>query len=158
MKNIKIKICRIVFYIIAGLSVKILLNFILVYCFNNNLSNPVVDKLDNLFLVIFFSILVAPLFETLVFFHLPFLLINYLRRRQILKSYRFISFILLSCFLFSLNHLFSLTYFVFAFLGGMIYSYIYIRAYIMRVNPFITTLILHILYNLIVFLINTNWK
>lgn len=89
-------------------------------------------------------VIIAPLFETLIF---QYLIIDFFSKKMQLKFACFIS-----ALTFALQHTYNLFYFVFALFMGIILAFLYVIGH-KKNKGFVLVLITHFLYNLIVFAI-----
>lgn len=109
---------------------------------------------DQPFSLLFFqAILLAPLLETLFFQVLPIEFVKVISKDRDSKAIYTVK-ILVSAISFSLVHLYSLGYFLFAFICGVVFAYNYI-VYRYSRSPFESFLLvslLHATYNLISFI------
>lgn len=144
------------FWFVVFLSIKIFVSLIGTSFFSITSSNSVIGSMSNKVIVFFVSIVIAPIFETAIFFSLLFYLCIYFRKNAHIKQYIFYIYILLSALLFSLNHSFSWFYIIITFISGIMYATIYYKAYAKRYSPFKGVVLIHSLYNLFVFIWN-NW-
>ncbi len=92
-------------------------------------------------------ILIAPLFETLLF---QYGIIEIVR-----KKFTPLVCCSISALIFALMHTYNLFYFFFAFLGGLLFAYLYFIGKSI-INGFLLAFSVHLIYNCIVFLIK-NW-
>ncbi len=156
MRKAKIKsiilfwiICAILFFVI-----KLSTSYLLSQTFSSSFSNPIIGEITNNSISVVISVFAGPIIETAIFFTLILSVLIYMRSKHILKKRIFILFLFLSSFLFSLNHIYSMVYFLTALVSGFLYALFYYKAYLKRYCPFIGVAIIHSLYNLFVFL----WK
>lgn len=157
--NFLSQINRLTFIFIA-IIFGVLLNFVLSYAITELLSidlgnqNDTIDFPENMKLI--FEVVIAPFFETAFFQYffivlIPTLLFKLNLISKITKKH-YTVFILLSAFLFALTHIFSLLYFLFAFLMGVYFGYITVISEFSRkkkVNVFISVGITHSAINLL---------
>jgi hypothetical protein len=130
--------------IITSLFIKIILK--------SNLDNTVVDNISNFYFTFFLSVLIAPVIETFIFFKLVLRGLVYLQKINFInKRYEFCFFVLISSFLFSVNHFYSVGYLINGLISGIMYSVIYYKSYYKKYYPFVGTVLIHSLYNLFVF-------
>jgi uncharacterized protein len=135
----KIKIFAILFISVA--SIKFLISYIFfIFMASTNASN---FKFENRFHEFITVLILAPLIETYLFQHLVL--------SRLLK-YNYLLSVVVSSLMFSLVHLYSAKYFIYAFASGLTYSVSYIIAYRSRLNPFLFVWSTHFSYNLFVFL------
>lgn len=111
--------------------------------FDLSLSNPVVaDKsLTYKFIV---GVIVVPIFETLIFQVAIIKMCLFFRKNQILA-------IVISAFTFSLNHMFSAFYMIYAFTIGLYFGYLYFLTLRKKSHPIMVLFSVHALFNLSVF-------
>lgn len=110
-------------------------------------TDPTVDvvTIDNVFFEFVTIVLLAPLLETFLLQHLPFV--------WLAKRLHPGCIILLSALVFSLLHYYSLVYVISAFSAGLLYAIAYyLRS---KTNPFLTVFTIHAGYNGFVFMWNS---
>ncbi len=88
----------------------------------------------------------GPLVETFLFQHLVFLVLDYFKLPK-----KWI--ILISALLFAVTHDYSIIYIIHAFVGGLLFAYIYFICQIKYRSAFWVVFLLHALYNLYGFLV-----
>lgn len=97
------------------------------------------------------GIVIAPYAETFIFQTIPIEIGRYIQMKFFNKMYSVIN-IILSSLMFALNHTYDIGYFVYAFLIGVIFSYVYIIRYSKNTfSSFATVYTLHLLINIIAF-------
>jgi membrane protease YdiL (CAAX protease family) len=109
-------------------------------------QDALINDLSGLILLIV-TVILAPLIETFIFQYIV-IKISFFFLKSALFS------ILLSAFLFGLNHLYSIPYFIVTFFAGIIYASLYFIAKAKNTNPFWMIFLVHALYNLTVSLLN----
>lgn len=93
------------------------------------------------------GVVIAPLAETFIFQKLPIELGIYLQRKVFKKVYSAVN-VLLSSLAFALTHPYGIGYVVFAFLFGLIFSYVYVVRYkATSFTSFTVVWILHAAWN-----------
>ena len=100
------------------------------------------------------AIIIAPFFETAIFQYFFIILILDLLIKKPTPFHLFLL-VLISSILFALTHLFSLLYFIHAFIMGFYFGYISLLSEYFRekkINIFISVLLTHSLINLVAFL------
>ncbi|TPG45256.1 CPBP family intramembrane glutamic endopeptidase [Flavobacterium pectinovorum] len=95
-------------------------------------------------------LIVAPLIETLLF---QCIVIEMAKSLKIKTIYCCI----LSAFLFALSHIYNIFYFTYAFMGGLMFAFLYTRGKNQK-YAILLPLITHIIYNSIVFIIKTYFS
>jgi hypothetical protein len=140
--------------LIIVFSVKVIVSLVLKYFFLSGLNNPIMNSLTDAILSFIISVIVAPLFETYIFFTLILMIFVFLHKKYRLYRWTFFLFVLLSSFLFSINHSFNLSYFAYSIISGILYSIIYYKAYLKRYSPYWGVVFIHSSYNLFVFFWN----
>lgn len=104
---------------------------------------------SNKFLEIFIAFIVAPIVETVIFFWIPYNLIEYSGSYK----YKKIIFICASSLFFALSHLYSINYFIETLYTGILMAdYFYFHRKNKR--AFLNLVIIHSLYNILVFILN----
>ena len=104
---------------------------------------------SNKFLEIFIAIIVAPIIETVIFYWIPY---NFIEHSGSFK-YKKIIFICASSLFFALSHLYNINYFIETlYTGFLMADYYYFHRKNKRV--FLNLVIIHSLYNLLVFVLN----
>ena len=146
-----------IFFIISIFLNLILLSFFLEY-FGLNVEkreNQIYKftKIEIFFQVVFF----APLLETLIFQSFLFNYINKLHFYFFKKNNPWLSIIITSCF-FGLTHFFNLSYVIITFFLGIIFTLYYYICLLKNYRPFINTILLHSVYNLIIFIAELIFK
>lgn len=136
-----IKYALVVFLI--NILISILYNKILIFYNLNYKANPI--PFDSLYEEIFLIILVAPVFETLLYQFLP---------SYIFRNKNKIITIFVSSILFGLSHWYSFLNFIFGMLIGTLFIISYILIDIRKVNPLITICLAHMFYNISAFIWN----
>lgn len=96
-----------------------------------------------------FVILIAPVFETVIFQWLAVEGAKYVFSKVKIKHYIFP--VLVSAFIFGLNHYYNFSYMIVTFFSGSIYAFSYILIKKRRENPIVVISIMHALFNLIPF-------
>jgi len=98
------------------------------------------------------AVILAPFLETLLFQKIPIDLGSFFQIKIFNRVYPIFN-VLLSSFVFALIHPYSIGYFVFTFLFGLIFSYVYVvRSNYTYFSSFTTVCILHFFWNLLVFI------
>lgn len=119
---------------------------------NETLNNRNVDLLnqDDKILMI---VLLAPIFETLIF---QFGIIEGLLilTKKIKLSNHYLLIILISSIAFSLSHFGSIFTIIHSFFSGLVLSTLYIYARVKELKPFFSTFLVHSLFNLTLFFLN----
>ena len=101
------------------------------------------------FLEIFIAFIVAPIIETVIFYWIPY---NFIEHSGSFK-YKKIIFICASSLFFALSHLYNINYFIETlYTGFLMADYYYFHRKNKRV--FLNLVIIHSLYNLLVFVLN----
>ncbi|QSB29101.1 CPBP family intramembrane glutamic endopeptidase [Flavobacterium sp. CLA17] len=103
--------------------------------FNENYSNK--EKL-----ILF--VIVGPILETLLF---QYAIIEFCKRKKMALQYC----CLLSAFIFASMHLYNIFYFLYAFVGGLMFAYLYLAGRNKK-NAILITAATHIIYNGIVYI------
>ncbi len=93
-------------------------------------------------------IIIAPIIETILFQYLPITIISFfLKENKYIKPIT----IIISAISFSVVHIYNYTYFIMAFIGGLIFAYLFILSKQRKENPVVNLLVIHTLLNLIPF-------
>lgn len=102
--------------------------------------------------IFFYSVLIGPLFETFVF---QYLIINVL----LFFKFKYVLILLISSVCFALDHSYNLVYVAFAFISGLFYAsyYMYLKS-INYKKAFLNVWCIHLLYNLLVFILSDLLK
>lgn len=136
--------------IIIRLTISVLLQRLLHQSYNN----PTVNEFDNSFIFYSLVFIIIPFVETLIFYFISFNALLFVKSKYHLnKSIIIFVFIAISSFLFSLNHMYNIMYFISSLFGGMLYGFIYWLSFVKRKNPLLVVSVLHSAYNIVVFLI-----
>ncbi|MCG8411038.1 MAG: CPBP family intramembrane metalloprotease, partial [Bacteroidales bacterium] len=118
------------------------------------LPEPEIEKpmvIEGLLNDILFYVFLGPVVETLVF---QVLIIEVIRKIIKRPKKNICLALLISSMAFALSHTYSLSYVIFAFLGGFILALAYYFGIYRRENAFIMALLIHSLYNLSIVLYN----
>ena len=154
---------RFAVYFLIGFLWKILLG-IFVPDLSNEGANALITEDAPIATIVLFVLILAPLFETLVFQVLPVELSNKITKKYTGKSCVLFS-IVVSALLFAVEHRFSIEYMCFAFFLGLYLSFFY--SYTSRVygknwkKGYAATVLLHLIFNLFAFaamMILNNFK
>lgn len=120
-------------------------------------QNSSVDSIRNdlgltgLFII---SVIVAPIFETLIFQIIIIEGFRYLLRNLISLKLILIFSTIISSLLFASDHIYSVNYYIMAFCSGFIYAALYNISKFRKEAAFIFPLILHSVWNFFTFIIN----
>jgi len=109
----------------------------------NYKANPI--PFDNIYEEIFLVILIAPVFETMLYQFLPSYFFR--NKNQIIT-------ILVSSIFFGLSHWYSFLNFIYGMLIGTLFIISYILIDLRKVNPLIAICLAHMFYNISAFIIN----
>ncbi len=109
--------------------------------------NPISDKntIDIVFVRYLYFVFIAPFVETIIFQLAPFLLLRFILKGH----FRFWSYILLSAFLFSLNHPFGDYYIILTFIIGAVLAFLFYVAKLRRQNALLLVSVIHAINNLL---------
>jgi len=135
-------------YLILSLLLIIPFNLLNVFFeINKDLVNEGIKNMSalNLFIV---TVIIAPLFETLFFQYGIIKTFTYFNPKT-----KYIA-IFLSSLLFSLIHLYSLTYIIYTFIMGVFFGILYFASVKKGLMPYWIIVIVHSLYNFTVFIFN----
>lgn len=118
-------------------------------------NNEVIDKLKEGGIFTFFIIatIIVPIVETLIFQYLPIKVTQLVLKNKKQKFQELWS-IIISSILFSLIHCYSFVYIVLAFILGIIFAFSFIISQKRKENPLINVIIIHSIYNVIIFIID----
>lgn len=139
-------------FIAIGIVLLLLINIIITsFPFSESIKDlPEFDgiRASTSFWVLFFVVIIAPLFETIMFQYIPIKLISILlnKKKQRIKEY---TCILCSALLFAAIHCYNITYIVITFLGGIIFAYLFILSGKRKEFPIINIAIMHSVLNFI---------
>lgn len=136
-----IKYALVVFAI--NLFISLLYSKVVIFLKLNYKANPI--PFDSLYEEIFLVILIAPVFETMLYQFLP----SYIFR----NNNRIIT-ILVSSIFFGMSHWYSILNFIYGILIGLLFIISYILIDLRKVNPLIVICLAHMLYNLTAFVLN----
>lgn len=112
------------------------------------LPEPIIEDpftIDNRWVEMLVLLLVAPLLETLLFQSLIIELVCKFIKRPRNSLYLAL---ILSALAFALNHTYSISYFIFTFVGGLILALAYFAGRYRRENAVLLVFLIHALYNL----------
>lgn len=112
------------------------------------LPEPNVEDLfaiEDKWMEVLFALIVIPLFETFIFQALIIELVCKFIKRPRNKLYLAL---ILSALAFAFNHSYSISYFLFTLVGGLILALAYFIGRYRRENAFLLVFIIHSLYNL----------
>ncbi len=119
---------------------------------NSNRSVMYVQQLNNKLLLFLFVVIIAPIFETIIY---QFLLINMIKVFSAKMKYSMLLSIIIPAVAFGFSHFYSIYYLIFGLLVGIIYSSTYyISQYLRKENAFVIVLLIHSLNNLLALLTN----
>jgi len=127
------------------ISDRILYYLLLLFTGSVDLGTPFYFDL-NIIDQLFLTVIIGPIFETVIFHFILIELLLYLFRRNQFCNY-FV--IIISALLFSASHYYSFDYLIIAFTGGVILSTAYIVAKFRNMLPFAIVFLIHVTYNLI---------
>jgi len=116
------------------------------------LPEPIIENpftIDDKWMEIFVVLIVAPIIETLIFQSLIVELVCKFIKRP--RNSFYIA-LILSALAFALSHTYSISYFVFTFIGGLILALAYYIGRYRKENAFLLVFIIHSLYNLSTFI------
>lgn len=135
------RVLLIALFIVINILNSLFFSLLAYYITGNGLRNPSIDSMGtkDQFLIV---VLLSPIIETLIF---QYALIESIRQK-IKPLYA----CFLSAFAFALVHFYSVYYFLFALIGGLIFAYMY---YLEKsvIKSFLVVLTAHILYNLLIY-------
>tara|TARA_R110001583_G_C5514211_1_gene397004 strand:- start:71 stop:556 length:486 start_codon:yes stop_codon:yes gene_type:complete len=114
------------------------------YFLNISSINTIMANSSNL-KQFFVGVILGPIIETLIFQILVIKLVLIITNKKSIVIFS-------SAFIFGLTHYFSFFYFTYAFTVGLFFAYLYFLSELKKINPFLTLLIVHSLYNLLIFL------
>lgn len=142
-----------IFVVVINLTLALLIAYLSYYHFDQVLTrnsitwNSTVEE----FIV---SVLLAPIFETLFFQHYSYKLFLYITRDiSIKEKNKKWLFIVCSSLIFSAMHGYNWLYHITAFLGGVTLNYSYLYFKKAKFYPYLSVVLIHLLYNFCVFLI-----
>lgn len=90
----------------------------------------------------FLAIILGPIFETILFLYIPFMLLVYEYDKKTV-----LIFIIFSSFLFALFHTFGIIYFIHAFIAGSFFATFYFILKKINFYPSLLTILFHSLIN-----------
>lgn len=111
-------------------------------------GNPLTDRLLNIFIKLLIVSVFIPLFETFLYFYLPYVILKYFFEKK--ENIIYPIFFIVSTCLFSLDHRYNISYLINALVAGALYSIFYIIYLKKNMNPFWCIMLLHSFYNLFV--------
>lgn len=130
-------------FILLFLAASILTGIITTFLPQPIIENPLVIEHKWMELVVL--LLIAPLLETLLFQSLIIELVCKFIKRP--RNSLYVA-LMLSALTFAINHAYSMSYFVFTFIGGLILALAYFVGRYRRENASLLVVIIHTLYNL----------
>lgn len=106
---------------------------------------------ENLPFFFFLVVIIGPIIETITYQAIPIVIVQFLMRRVLFNNALLP--ILVSALVFGFSHLYNLTYFINAFLSGILYAWFYIIVQNRRESAVIVVFAIHSFKNLFVFIL-----
>jgi len=133
------------YFIISGVILLLSINLITSSLpYSESINNSEELKNLNPFLAFLLLVLIGPLLETLIFQHLPIIILP-----KIIKNIQEKYLIFISAILFGLSHSYNITYIIFTFLGGIILAYYYFLSIKRKEQAFLNIFLIHLILNFI---------
>ncbi|WP_409012631.1 type II CAAX prenyl endopeptidase Rce1 family protein [Dyadobacter sp. 3J3] len=110
-----------------------------------NFTNPNVQEDLNIYYKVLGVVFFAPIFETFVFFYLPFTFLLFCFK-NITMSF-ILTFIIFSAASFGVIHNYNISYLFNAIIAGALYAAFYLLFYKQNMSAFWSTVLLHAAYN-----------